>query len=115
MLYDLAKPHITFRSGSRVTSIDPSTPSVTLASGEKITADVIIGADGIRSVVRDVVVGHPQKVKYTGDSAYRFMIPVEDMLSDPDLEPLVEKLSLWAGPQKFVVAYGIVKLPPIFL
>ncbi|KAE9409683.1 FAD/NAD(P)-binding domain-containing protein [Gymnopus androsaceus JB14] len=107
MLYELAKPYITFRAGSRVTSIDPSTPSVTLDSGEKVTADVIIGADGIRSVVRDIVVGHPQKVKYTGDSAYRFIIPAEDMLTDPDLGSLVDKLCVWAGPQKHIVSYGI--------
>lgn len=110
MLYELAKPHITFHAGSRVTSIDPSTPSVTLDSGEKVTADVIIGADGIRSVVRDIVVGHPQKVKYTGDSAYRFIIPAEDMLTDPDLGSLVDKLCVWAGPQKHIVSYGIVRL-----
>ncbi|KAE9392388.1 FAD/NAD(P)-binding domain-containing protein [Gymnopus androsaceus JB14] len=101
LLYDLAKPHITFRRASRVSSIDPSLH-------QTFIADVIIGADGIRSVVRDVVVGHSQQVRYTGDSAYRFMIPTEHMLSDPDLRPLVNKRCVWAGPQKHLVAYGIV-------
>lgn len=107
-MFDLAKPHINFRSGCRVTSVDPLKPSVILDSGEEVTADVVIGADGIRSVVRDIVVGHAQNVRYTGDSAYRFTIPAEDLLSDQDLAPLVNHLSVWAGPQKHLVVYGIV-------
>ncbi|KAJ4489914.1 hypothetical protein J3R30DRAFT_3417294 [Lentinula aciculospora] len=109
MLYDLAKPYITFRPGSRVVSVDPLGPSVVLESGEKISADIIIGADGIRSVVRDIVLGGSQQAKYTGDSAYRFLIPTEDMLLDPDLRPLVENasVSVWTGPQKHLVGYGI--------
>ncbi|KAF9077438.1 hypothetical protein BDP27DRAFT_1312435 [Rhodocollybia butyracea] len=109
MLYDLAKPRIMIRFASRVTSVDPSEPSVVLQSGEKIAADVIIGADGIRSVVRDAVLGGPQKAKYTGDSAYRFLVPTDDMKSDPELLSLINepKLFIWAGPQKHIVAYGI--------
>lgn len=114
MLFDLAKPHINFRSGCRVASVDPSTPSVILDSGEMVTADVVIGADGIRSVVRDIVVGHAQNVRYTGDSAYRFTIPAEDLLSDQDLAPLVNHLSVWVGPQKHLVVYGIVTHSFIF-
>ena len=40
--------------GSRVVSVDPESPSVTLASGKKIFGDLIIGADGDRSIVRKV-------------------------------------------------------------
>ncbi|KAF9077437.1 FAD/NAD-binding domain-containing protein [Rhodocollybia butyracea] len=109
MLYDLAKPRIMIRFASRVTSVDPTDPSVVLQSGEKITADIIIGADGIRSIVRDAVLGGPQKAKYTGDSAYRFLVPTDDMKSDPDLLSLINEPSLfvWAGPQKHLGAYGI--------
>jgi salicylate hydroxylase len=35
------------RVKSRVTSIDESVPSLTLKSGEILTADIIVGADGI--------------------------------------------------------------------
>ncbi|KAF9076291.1 FAD/NAD(P)-binding domain-containing protein, partial [Rhodocollybia butyracea] len=109
ILYELAKPRITFRPASRVTSVHPSEPSVVLESGEKITADVIIGADGIHSVVRDVVLGSPQRTKYTGDSAYRFLLATDDMKSDPDLLSLVKEptMSIWMGPQKHIVAYGV--------
>ena len=40
---------VTLRLGARVMSVDPDadTPSLTLASGEELSADVIIGADGV--------------------------------------------------------------------
>ena len=38
------------RVKSRVTSVDESAPSLTLTSGEKIHADIIIGADGSSSI-----------------------------------------------------------------
>ncbi|KAF8994816.1 hypothetical protein BDQ17DRAFT_1430821 [Cyathus striatus] len=52
MLLDIALPHITLRMNSKVTSVDPSLPSVTLQSGETIHADLIIGADGVKSHLR---------------------------------------------------------------
>lgn len=40
---------ITINMGSEIVSFDESVPSATLKSGETITADVIIGADGKHS------------------------------------------------------------------
>ncbi len=39
-------------TNSYVTKVDEVTPSITLASGEKFTADLIIGADG-KSILLD--------------------------------------------------------------
>ncbi|KIK68672.1 hypothetical protein GYMLUDRAFT_92186 [Collybiopsis luxurians FD-317 M1] len=109
MLYDIARPHINYRAGSRVASVNPSEPAVVLDSGEMLTADMVIGADGIRSIVRDIVLGEPHEAQYTGDSAYRFVLPAEDVKKDPQLSPLVERatISVWTGPQKHLVVYGI--------
>lgn len=46
---------VTIRTNSVVQRIDPETASITLQSGETIQGDMIIGADGHRSFVRDVV------------------------------------------------------------
>lgn len=47
MLHDAAvKAGVEVRLSSRIQSIDENAPSVVLVSGEKIEADVIIGADG---------------------------------------------------------------------
>ncbi|ESK94846.1 hypothetical protein Moror_14119 [Moniliophthora roreri MCA 2997] len=108
MLYELASPHMTLRLGSEVAFIDSSAPSVTLKSGEILSGDLVVGADGIHSIVRRVL-GSPQEPEPTHDSTYRYLIPADEMLADPELRPLIETSSLasWLGPEKHVVGYGI--------
>ncbi|KAG2052590.1 FAD/NAD(P)-binding domain-containing protein [Suillus hirtellus] len=109
VLYEAAEPHCNIRVNSRVVSVDPSKPSVTLASGEIIYADLLIGADGVKSVTREYVVGGPDKPRATGDAAYRALIPAEKLLQDDDLRPLVEKMesNIWMGPGGHIVGYTI--------
>jgi salicylate hydroxylase len=45
---------VEIKTGSYVSDIDESQPSVTLASGEKCTADLIIGADGKYSICSEI-------------------------------------------------------------
>jgi salicylate hydroxylase len=110
MVYALAEPHCNIRVNCRVVSIDPSKPSATLASGEVVHADLLIGADGVKSLTREYVVGGPDKPKPTGDAAYRVLIPTEKLLQDDDLRPLVERTEsiIWMGPQGHIVGYNIV-------
>ncbi|KAG1796649.1 uncharacterized protein HD556DRAFT_1359125 [Suillus plorans] len=109
MLYEAAEPYCNIRVNSRVVSVDPSKPSATLASGEVVSADLIIGADGVKSVTREYIVGGPDKPKATGDAAYRTLIPVEKLLEDEELRPLVEKMesNIWMGPGGHIVGYTI--------
>ncbi|KAG1733518.1 hypothetical protein EDB19DRAFT_1911504 [Suillus lakei] len=106
MLYEATEPYCNIRVNCRVVSMDPSNPTVTLASGEVVSADLIVGADGIKSVTREYVVGGPDKPRVTGDSAYRALIPAEKLLQDDDLKPLVEKMesNIWMGPRGHIVA-----------
>ena len=102
LLLDLAAPVSTLRLDSTVVYVDPSAPrpSVTLSTGEVIFADLIIGADGVKSMVREVVLGEPTKATPTGDAAYRAIVPTEKMLAEPELRPLVEnpEMTGWMGP-----------------
>ncbi|KAK0463348.1 hypothetical protein IW261DRAFT_1427704, partial [Armillaria novae-zelandiae] len=59
MLHYATAPLTTLRFNTKVASIDPDTTSVTLNTGEVIQADMIIGADGVNSLTRNVVVGSP--------------------------------------------------------
>jgi salicylate hydroxylase len=110
MVYDLAKPHTNIRTNCRVVSLDPSIPSLTLESGEVIRADLVIGADGVKSLTREYVVGGPDKPTPTGDAAYRAIVPAKLLLNDPDLRPLVEKPEMvgWLGPGRHIMGYNIV-------
>ncbi|KDQ19543.1 hypothetical protein BOTBODRAFT_170623 [Botryobasidium botryosum FD-172 SS1] len=110
IFYDLAVgAGVKIRLSSRVVTLDPSAPSVILATGETLSADLIIGADGVKSMVRDVVVGRPDKPVPTGDAAYRATVPAELMLKEPDLAHFIEypMMTAWMGPGKHIVAYCI--------
>ncbi|KAI6011791.1 hypothetical protein EDC04DRAFT_2609745 [Pisolithus marmoratus] len=109
MLYELAEPHVNIRTNCRVVSMNPSTPSLTLRSGEVVHADLVIGADGVKSITRHYVVGRPDEPTPTGDAAYRAVLPTEMLLADPDLRSLVEtpEMTMWLGPERHIVAYNI--------
>ena len=76
-LYDATVQHnnISVRFNARVQDVDPgsetSPPSVTLKNGETISGDVVVVADGVKSVVRSVVTGQSDRAVDTGDAAYR--------------------------------------------
>ncbi|SPO01420.1 related to salicylate 1-monooxygenase [Cephalotrichum gorgonifer] len=76
---DLPGCPVEIRTASRVTSCDPYKGTVTINGGETLDADIVIGADGIHSVVRQAVVGEPREAIPTGISAYRMLLPVESL------------------------------------
>ncbi|KAK3324880.1 hypothetical protein B0H66DRAFT_615055 [Apodospora peruviana] len=69
-----------------VVAYDPETPSVTLATGEVVTADLVIAADGIHSAGVEVVLGQPNPPQpqelYNG--CFRFLVPAADLDADPE-------------------------------
>ncbi|RPB05306.1 FAD/NAD(P)-binding domain-containing protein [Choiromyces venosus 120613-1] len=92
---------------SMVTKIDFEAPSVTLASGAVIGADLIIGADGLKSKCREELLGRLDPPQLTGDLAYRILIKVEEMRKHKDLEEFIRKpaINFWMGPQAHAVCY----------
>ncbi|KAH7922548.1 FAD/NAD(P)-binding domain-containing protein [Leucogyrophana mollusca] len=101
ILYDLAKnAGVIFEYNTRVESVDPWAGSVTTQNGVKLTADVIIGADGYKSIVRTVVVG-PQSLRGVRDKrvSVNLTVPTELMREHEDLIDLTEspEWTLWLG------------------
>jgi len=70
--------------------------------GTQIGADVIVGADGIHSAVRESLFG-PDAPQFTGKICYRSVIPVADLPAGR-LEPYE---GLWLGPHGTIVNYGV--------
>lgn len=65
---------------------DPDVPSITLASGEIVEADVVIGADGIHSIASEAVLGYENEAVTPAhyNYCYRFLIPASVLEADPD-------------------------------
>ncbi|EFX06428.1 salicylate hydroxylase [Grosmannia clavigera kw1407] len=99
----------TIVTSSRVVVYDMDAPSVTTADGTAYTADLVIGADGIKSTCRPLLTGRPDVPRDTGDVAYRILIPAEKLLADPDLAPLITQpcSTSWCGPDAHLVGYPI--------
>lgn len=78
--------------------------TVILADGREITADLVVGADGIHSRMREILVGRKEPPVKTGDLAYRLLLNTKEMLKDPDLAPFVgdEEVNYWIGPDAHV-------------
>jgi salicylate hydroxylase/6-hydroxynicotinate 3-monooxygenase len=66
--------------GRRLVGLDQDAHCValTFADGSRATADAAVGADGIHSVVRDIIVG-PDAPIHKGRIAYRAVFPAERM------------------------------------
>ncbi len=62
--------------GKRLTALDEQGGGVTLrfADGSAAEADIVIGADGVNSRVREILLG-PEPPRYTGNAAYRTIFP----------------------------------------
>ncbi len=72
------------------------------AGGESADADVVVGADGVHSVIRPHVVGEVRG-RFSGTVGYRGLVAVEQMPSLPDPTPL----QFWAGPARHLLHYAI--------
>ena len=83
---------------------DPEEGAVTLADGTTLKADLVIGADGIHSVAVRSVIGYANPAIAKGVSCFRFLLPSEELIEDPETEALMENHEGKA--QYYVVAQG---------
>lgn len=65
--------NVEIRVSSRVVDCDIDVGDVILADGTRLSADLIIGADGIKSTIREAVTGLKMSAQPTGLAAYRLM------------------------------------------
>ena len=89
--------------GKRARSVteDAHQACVTFEDGTQARAELLIGSDGIKSVVRRHVVDHTPPV-FTGQVAWRLAIPIERIR--PELRPPMAS-TIWCGPKNHAVMY----------
>ncbi|TFK53978.1 FAD/NAD(P)-binding domain-containing protein [Heliocybe sulcata] len=85
-------------------------PSVTLASGETLSADIIVGADGPDSTVRRFLLGDTRLGEPTGLLLWDTLVPWNVLEEDPELSDLAEGkdvLCSWFGPRHAAITYPV--------
>jgi salicylate hydroxylase len=104
-----AVPDDAVRLGKRCVKVDvPAADGgaavLTFADGEVAEADVLIGADGIHSVMRAVITGATQAPPaYSGSCAFRALVPAGDAPAFARAPAHV----LWLGPGHHLVHYPV--------
>jgi len=90
--------------GCRLVDIVEQRDGVVLefANGRVERADLVIGADGVRSTVRRWVTGADDAI-YSGTSAFRGIVPTENLPSLPD----PHAIQFWMGPDAHLLHYAI--------
>ena len=82
----------------------------TFADGSKVEADLIVGADGIRSVVRECLFG-AVPARFTEQIGWRAILPIELVPTrvGPDKSVRIERTEYvgWIGPVGHVICYPI--------
>ena len=90
------------RLNHKITGFTESADGVELrfADGTSARGDILIGADGLKSVVRAQMFG-AAPATYTGDAAWRAVVPTERLPKDL----LEQVMSVFMGPDGHVVCY----------
>ncbi|KAJ6580757.1 hypothetical protein B0H19DRAFT_484305 [Mycena capillaripes] len=120
-LYEACKavsPRIKFHFGTAVIDVDFDghrirvKPNNEKVEEQWINADVVVGADGVKSVIRKCMLarhGEEDDAQDTGQAAYRIMLRREQLKHDPGLLSLLESntTSRWIGAGRQIIAYPI--------
>lgn len=95
--------NISFKTSTEICDLRQDEKGVTAIDqyGKEHKADALIGCDGVRSVVRDKIVG--DEVKVTGHVVYRAVVDAENMPTELQQNAPV----VWAGPHCHLVHYPL--------
>jgi salicylate hydroxylase len=90
--------------GHRLVSVvdRPDCVALEFATGRIAHADLVVGADGVKSAVRLFVTGRDDTI-YSGTSGFRGIVPAEKLPSLPD----PQAIQFWMGPSAHLLHYAI--------
>ncbi|KAM3418205.1 hypothetical protein BST61_g4209 [Cercospora zeina] len=89
--------------------------SVATVKGKCYTFDLVVGADGVQSVVRKTLFPHIRPRPPTGNCAYRAIVAYNELRKDPVTKSLVEDengdlirtMEVWMSPSGYIISYPI--------
>ena len=91
--------------------LDLSKPALCLGKDEIHEGDLILGADGERSICREKLLGTLDPLRSTGDLIFRFTVNMDDLKVDADLNGSrdLRNINYWMGPDSHAVSYVMEK------
>jgi salicylate hydroxylase len=96
---------------ARVAKVEYETgrPKVITEKGDVYEADLIIGSDGVNSIVRRTLFPEVVPKGPTTNCAYRAIVPYSQIRKDPIAKELVEKLTMevWMSDNSYIITYPI--------
>jgi 6-hydroxynicotinate 3-monooxygenase len=98
-----AVPDVSIKLGHKLVGLDETADGVrlTFANGTSIVADAAVGADGVHSVVRDILFG-VTPVNFTGRIAYRTTYPAALLGGEG-----IDDCTKWWGKDRHIVIYYV--------
>lgn len=89
--------------------------TVTTEKGKAYSFDLVIGSDGVQSVVRRTLFPDVKPRPPTGNCAYRAIVPYDEIRKDPLTRELVEdkdgnlkrSMEVWMAPTGYIISYPI--------
>lgn len=88
--------------GKKLAGLERTASGLTLAFADntRVAADAVIGADGVHSMVREVLFGAEQRPRFTGRVAYRTTYPAVRLKG-----LAIDERAKWWGPDRHIVHY----------
>lgn len=99
---------VEFIFGEKICDIDIDDARVSTRSSGTLQGDLVIGADGLWSRCREILLGRQDRPIPAGDIVYRIVLDVKD-IPDADLKDVVANpvINFWFGPDSHVVSYSL--------
>ncbi|EPQ56177.1 FAD/NAD P-binding domain-containing protein [Gloeophyllum trabeum ATCC 11539] len=90
---------VNIRFKSLATAVDPQKPTVSIANGESLTCDIVVGADGYESVARRCILGGQTRGTVDKRCNFTLTVPTRVMKTDADLKYFAEapEWNAWLG------------------
>lgn len=119
-LYDgcKAEANLKFHFSNAITEVKSFGPTARFTvkprdeESYEVEADVLLAADGIKSVVRTQMlaeIGVKSKIEDTGQAAYRILLDRNKVLDDPEVLALIDsnQITRWIGEKRHIIAYPV--------